>query len=78
MLLSIPLILYVLSSNDEVCSFKGCWVPESCRRGSDSTMILLVSAKTQYRTEVRATHSKSNSLSAEYASFSKQKVYSPI
>jgi len=40
-LLNKPLILYVLSSRAEVCSFRGCWVPDNIRRGSDSTIILL-------------------------------------
>lgn len=43
-LLNSPLILYVLSSSADVCSFSGCCVPDRTRRGSDSTMILCGSA----------------------------------
>lgn len=72
MLLSSPLILYVLSSSDEVCSLSGCCWVESARRGSDSTMMLCVNEG-----NVGETYSKSSSLSDMDASFSKQKEYSP-
>jgi hypothetical protein len=72
MLLSSPLILYVLSSSEDVCSLRGCCWVESALRGSDSTMILCVNAGIG-----GGTYSKSSSLSDMDASFSKQKEYSP-
>lgn len=78
MLLNNPLTLYVLSSSDDVCSFNGCCCADNVRRGSDSTMILDRQLSLQNIVYNMTAHSKSNNLSDNEASFSKQNEYSPI
>lgn len=54
MLVSSPFSLYVDSSSDEVCSFRGCCCEDIALRGSDSTMMLDMSSdRPQHSLEVK-------------------------
>lgn len=57
MLVKRPLSLYVDSSSDEVCSLSGCCCDEIVLRGSDSTMMLRVSAVGANSCQYRRTRS---------------------